>query len=318
MNCYVLVRKGNKNFVEERTLDMSLLRDPEIPWVHFTVKDRVAFKGVEENEMFSQALLERLQKPGHSFMVERIGNCRVLDCNVNYDFYENDESQLTFVFFPGKVVSISTHGQILSDEFEPNEIIDVDRKYDANLVILTLFRHLLDRNTRLATKFTKKVDAILKNSIANSFDATPIELERLHSRAIDLNELFEDQLTTIRLLPMNIEEDNHVVLGFLDRVEKSMEYIVKITERSQAKLDYILQRYANVLQQKANARLNTLTIVQAIFVPLTFLAGIYGMNFVNMPELETQSGYFYMLGIMGIIGLGGLYLFYRNGWFKSD
>jgi magnesium transporter len=41
------------------------------------------------------------------------------------------------------------------------------------------------------------------------------------------------------------------------------------------------------------------------------------MNFVNMPELEMQSGYFYILGLMGVIGLGGLYLFYRNGWFKS-
>jgi Mg2+ and Co2+ transporter CorA len=281
------------------------------------VKERAAFKNAEANEMFSEALLERLQNPGQSFMVERIGNCRVLDCNINYDFHANNEHQLTFIFFPGKVVSVTTLGQILSDDLGPRDVIDPERAYDANLVILTLFRRLLDRNASLANKFTKKVDALLKISIAQSFDTTPDELEKLHSRAIDLNELFEDQLTTIRLLPMNIEEDNQVIIGFLDRVEKSMEYLVQVTERSQDKLDYILQRYANVLQQKANARLNTLTIVQAIFVPLTFLAGIYGMNFVNMPELEAESGYFYILGLMGVIGLGGLYLFYRNGWFNS-
>ena len=177
---------------------------------------------------------------------------------------------------------------------------------------------MLDKNTSLASGFTKKVDGILRDSIANAFDTPTEELEELHTLSIDLNELFEDQLTTVRLLPINIEEDDQNMIGFLDRIEKSMEYLVNITERSQAKLDYILQRYANVLQQKANARLNTLTIVQAIFVPLTFIAWIYGMNFVNMPELARPAGYFYALGLMGIIGLGSLILFYKNGWFKSS
>lgn len=318
IKCFVLTRKDNINVIEKRDFSVDLLNDESIPWIHFEVESREIFKEFKPNAIISQALLNRLQIPGKSFLVQRIGNNRVLDCNVNYDFKNGGEDQLTFVFIPGKIITITSLHSVLTEDIKPKDLIDPERHYDPNLIILTLFRKMLDRNTNLATYFTKKVDSIFKDSIAQSFDTTPTELEQLHSWSVDLNELFEDQLTTIRLLPMNIEEENVTTIGFLNRVEKSMEYVVKITERAQLKLDYILQRYSNVLQQKANARLNTLTIVQAIFVPLTFLAGIYGMNFVNMPELETQDGYFILLGIMFVMGIGGLYLFYRNGWFKSD
>ena len=318
MKGYILRRHDNVNVVEEQELTLDLIKDPTIPWIHFSVESRDIFNEYQPNEIISKLLLNRLQMPGKSFLVERIGNNRVLDCNVNYEFDAANKQHLTFVFLPNKVITVTTIASLITEELSPKDIIDPERIYDANIVTLTVFRRLLDRNTRLANKFSKKVDSILKSSIEESYSTPTSVIEKLHAWSVDLNELFEDQLTTIRLLPMNIEEENTTTLGFLDRVEKSMEYLVNITDRSQEKLDYILQRYANVLQQKANARLNTLTIVQAIFVPLTFLAGIYGMNFVNMPELETTNGYFYLLGIMVVLGIGGLYLFYRNGWFKSD
>ena len=51
-----------------------------------------------------------------------------------------------------------------------------------------------------------------------------------------------------------------------------------------------------------------------IFVPLSFLAGIYGMNFENMPELHSQSGYFILLGLMLAIVVVLLTIFYRKKW----
>jgi Mg2+ and Co2+ transporter CorA len=70
-----------------------------------------------------------------------------------------------------------------------------------------------------------------------------------------------------------------------------------------------------MLHEKGNKRLNTLTIVQAIFVPLTLIAGIYGMNFSRMPELNWPSGYFLILGFMGILVLFELWWFKKRGWF---
>ncbi len=65
---------------------------------------------------------------------------------------------------------------------------------------------------------------------------------------------------------------------------------------------------------KMNQVMQVLTIVSTIFIPLTFLAGIYGMNFDHIPELHYRYGYFILLGIMLIIFIGLLYFFKKKNW----
>lgn len=69
-------------------------------------------------------------------------------------------------------------------------------------------------------------------------------------------------------------------------------------------------------QDKTNRRLNILTILSAVFNPATLLAGIWGMNFVNMPELKFPFGYPVALGLMALIGVGMFFFFRRQGWFE--
>jgi len=66
---------------------------------------------------------------------------------------------------------------------------------------------------------------------------------------------------------------------------------------------------------KMNQVMQILTIVSTIFIPLTFLAGIYGMNFENIPELHWQYGYFILLGVMASIFVGLLFFFKKKMWF---
>jgi magnesium transporter len=63
-----------------------------------------------------------------------------------------------------------------------------------------------------------------------------------------------------------------------------------------------------------NKVIQTLTIVSTIFIPLTFLAGVYGMNFDHMPELHWKYGYFILLGFMAVVSIGLLLLFRRIKW----
>lgn len=72
--------------------------------------------------------------------------------------------------------------------------------------------------------------------------------------------------------------------------------------------------YLSTLSNRMNSVMKTLTIFSAIFMPLTFIAGIYGMNFDNMPELHTRDGYFAVLGAMGILSIGMILYFRRRGW----
>ncbi|MCP9747908.1 hypothetical protein EGI24_14490 [Lacihabitans sp. CS3-21] len=63
----------------------------------------------------------------------------------------------------------------------------------------------------------------------------------------------------------------------------------------------LMNTYLSVSAQKSNDVMKLLTIFSAFFLPLTFIVGIYGMNFENMPELQWQSGYFMTLGVMAVV-----------------
>ncbi|MBA3815911.1 MAG: magnesium/cobalt transporter CorA [Parachlamydiaceae bacterium] len=76
----------------------------------------------------------------------------------------------------------------------------------------------------------------------------------------------------------------------------------------------MLDIYLSNLSQRMNEIMKVLTIVATIFVPLTFLASIYGMNFKHMPELEWEWGYYFTLGLMAIMVIGMLYFFKRKKW----
>lgn len=74
--------------------------------------------------------------------------------------------------------------------------------------------------------------------------------------------------------------------------------------------------YISYNSNRMNTIMKTLTVITTIFMPLTFLAGIYGMNFSNMPELEWNWGYFAVLALMFVIGFS-MYAWFRiKGWFK--
>jgi magnesium transporter len=69
-----------------------------------------------------------------------------------------------------------------------------------------------------------------------------------------------------------------------------------------------------VIANRTNDVVKILTIFSAIVLPLSLIAGIYGMNFENMPELKTRYGYFLTLGFMVLVAIALLLYFWRKGW----
>jgi magnesium transporter len=68
-------------------------------------------------------------------------------------------------------------------------------------------------------------------------------------------------------------------------------------------------------QDRTNRRLGRLTVLSMVFMPVTFLAGIWGMNFKSMPLLSSDYGYIIALIIMLLISGGMYFYFHRKGWF---
>ena len=76
----------------------------------------------------------------------------------------------------------------------------------------------------------------------------------------------------------------------------------------------LLNTYLSVVANRTNEVMKVLTIMSSIFIPLTFLAGIYGMNFDVMPELHQTWGYPVLLGLMAAVAIGLIIYFRRLGW----
>ncbi|MCC5646412.1 magnesium/cobalt transporter CorA [Nostoc sp. CHAB 5824] len=86
----------------------------------------------------------------------------------------------------------------------------------------------------------------------------------------------------------------------------------------------LMDVYLSAVSNKMNEIMKVLTVISSIFIPLTFVAGIYGMNFntekspYNMPELNSYWGYPICLAVMGAIALGLLFFFWRRGWLQNS
>ncbi|MNJ98486.1 Magnesium transport protein CorA [compost metagenome] len=80
----------------------------------------------------------------------------------------------------------------------------------------------------------------------------------------------------------------------------------------------LMSQKTNEASFRTNEVMRVLTLVSIFFLPLNFIAGIYGMNFENMPELKTAHGYQYTLMFMGLIALGISLWIYRKGWITKE
>lgn len=90
--------------------------------------------------------------------------------------------------------------------------------------------------------------------------------------------------------------------------------IVDTTETFREILSTMLDIYLSSVSNRLNEVMKFLTIIATVFIPLTFIVGVYGMNFRYMPELEWRWGYPLVWAIMVVCGLGMLHYFRKKGW----
>jgi magnesium transporter len=89
---------------------------------------------------------------------------------------------------------------------------------------------------------------------------------------------------------------------------------LELVEAFREMLAGMMDVYLSVQNQRLNEVMKVLTVIATLFIPLTFIASIYGMNFKHMPELEWPWGYGYALGLMALTAIGLLTFFRRKGW----
>ncbi|MGK7947012.1 MAG: magnesium/cobalt transporter CorA [Microcystaceae cyanobacterium] len=92
--------------------------------------------------------------------------------------------------------------------------------------------------------------------------------------------------------------------------------LLDIVETYRELASSLMDVYLSSMSNRMNEVMQFLTVISTIFIPLTFIAGVYGMNFDNMPELHWRWGYALCLFVMGVVAGCLLYFFWRQGWFQ--
>jgi magnesium transporter len=104
------------------------------------------------------------------------------------------------------------------------------------------------------------------------------------------------------------------VLPFYRDVHDHLLRISDLSENYRDLISGLMDIHLSVIANRTNDVMKLLAIFSAIMLPLSLIAGIYGMNFENMPELKTQNGYYMTLGLMLLIALLLMVYFWRKGW----
>lgn len=120
------------------------------------------------------------------------------------------------------------------------------------------------------------------------------------------------------ILGMLLREESDLIqrntLPYLRDLADHISQVIETQESYRELTAGLMDIYYSIVNNRMNSVMKTLTIVSAIFIPLTFIAGVYGMNFQNMPELRSPTGYFWVLFIMAVIAIGEIVYFKRRGW----
>ncbi len=165
--------------------------------------------------------------------------------------------------------------------------------------LLSTYEAPLGWQRQTVDRFEKEI--FLKNGRAVSIEALYFEKNkaRLSKKILQLTQGVLNQLTVQPENASDLQDLKETTISLLLGFEE-------VVEESNA----LLNSYLSVTAQKNNDVMKLLTIFSVFFLPLTFIAGIYGMNFENMPELTWEVGYFLTLGVMAVVALV-IYL-----WFK--
>ncbi|MBM7660230.1 magnesium transporter [Bacillus mesophilus] len=218
---------------------------------------------------------------GHNYVVSKVENDLHLAKNLEQPFMDHPES-------------MSHVGMILFHIFD--QTISQD---------LEIIDQIADEIQSLEKKVFKDP---FENKIARSVYRWKATLHQLRQTI----EAQEDVMETMssEKFPYNNEESRY----FIESLSNNYARVINGLDTFKESLNSIFNLQMTLKADHSNAIMKTLTLVSVIFLPMTFLAGLYGMNFEKMPELKWNYGYLYALILMLLTGLSIALFFRRKGW----
>ena len=189
------------------------------------------------------------------------------------------------------------------------------RKKDSDYLAYALIDSIVDNYFSILEKMGEKIEDIEGEVITNPSPETLQSIYSLKREMISLRK----SVWPLREIINRMERGEMKLITkptelFLRDVYEHTIHIIDTIESFRDMISGLLDIYLSSISNKMNEVMKVLTIIATIFIPLTFIAGVYGMNFQNMPELEWKFSYFIVILIMFFIGLCMVWYFRRKKW----
>lgn len=189
------------------------------------------------------------------------------------------------------------------------------RKMGADYLAYALCDAVVDNYFNILEKFGDRIESIEETVVT---DPSPETLKTIHAMKQDTVVLRKSIWPLREVIGGVGRSESHLVKKatrqyFRDVYDHTIQ-VIDTVESFRDLVSGMLDIYLSSVSNRMNDVMKVLTIIATIFIPLTFIAGIYGMNFEYMPELEWTGGYFAVLGLMFAIFLGMLVYFKWKKW----
>ena len=192
------------------------------------------------------------------------------------------------------------------------------RKRGADYLAYILFDTIIDGFFPVLEDYGERLEDLEDEVIMNPSRQTVEAIYELKRELLALRRAIWPQRDALNHLIRDgdqlISEEVRVYLrDCYDHAAQVMDMVESYRELASGLMDV----YLSSVGHRMNEVMKLLTVVSGIFIPLTFLTGLYGMNFERMPELEWRWGYPVLLGVMGAIAISLIIFFWQRKWFEN-
>lgn len=189
------------------------------------------------------------------------------------------------------------------------------RKKGVDYLFYGLIDIIVDNYFYVIEHFKESTESIEDKVLISPNKKYLVELQAVRKELID----FRKALVPLREALVDLRTDIYPLITkktipYISDVYEHTLFLYESTEYLQESLTNILELYHSGISNKTNQIMQVLTIISTIFIPLTFIVGVYGMNFDNIPIIHWKYGYLYVWILMIIIVLGMFKYFKNKKW----
>lgn len=296
------------------------IKDDTLNWIHFfTLDQKEAIEKIGGHFNIHELLLEDTLNVEHLPKVEFSESHIFFTLKIlGFDSDGNlEEEHVNFIFGSNYLISLKEKRGKLFNPVKERILKNIGkvRKRQVDYLFYLLVDSIVDNYYVMLEKLREKFEELEDTLIEHSGENYINEIHVIKRQVLTIRKyifvLREEISNLISEEPEQISESNY---KYLRDIQDHVNFVYESIETFREDQKSLLELNNSNMNNRMNQVMKTLTIVATIFIPLTFIVGIYGMNFQFMPELNWKWGYFSILGLMAFVSIIMIWFMKRKKW----